>query len=224
MGGATLKRGPPPVGAVGQFPGPVFAGNPLQNTRRGRQTTRRRNLIGPPPHRHPRELLTRSRNPDFWIPQQSRRQPRNSAPARNRAICGRGDSQTRTPASRRSRSVFGPRFRRKPPPKHATGTLVNAPPGSDRPPTRIPDEMPTSRFPDLPNDLAGNRETPRQPEIGRFVAGATLRRGPPPVGAVGQFPAPVCAGNPLRNTRRSRQKTRRRNLIDPDGMGSHMNS
>ena len=46
--GATLKRGPPRVGALGQLPDPVFAGTPLRSTRRTRRDTRRRTLIGPP--------------------------------------------------------------------------------------------------------------------------------------------------------------------------------
>ena len=66
---------------------------------------------------------------------------------------------------------------------------------------RIPDEIPKSRFPDFPNNLAANGRFSRQPEIGRFVGGATLKHGPPPVGAIGQFPDPVSAGNLIKNAR-----------------------
>ena len=58
-----------------------------------------------------------------------RRCPRKSqifASTRNRAICGRGDPQTRTPAGRRNRSISGPRFHRKSPLKRATETSENA--------------------------------------------------------------------------------------------------
>ena len=85
MGGASLKRGPPPVGAVGQFPDPVFAGNPLRNTRRRNRKTRR---WAP-------DILARPRFPDF---PNSRWKSQFFAAALNRAIRWQGHSQTRTPA------------------------------------------------------------------------------------------------------------------------------
>ena len=74
---------------------------------------------------------------------------------------------------------------------------------------------PKSRLLDSPNNVAGNHKFSRWPEIGRFVGGATLKCAPPPVGAISQFPDPVFAGNPAKNTRRRRKKTCRRNPIDP---------
>ena len=47
MGGAALKRGLPPVGAIGQFPDPVFAGNPVKTARRRRRKTRDRFCFQP---------------------------------------------------------------------------------------------------------------------------------------------------------------------------------
>ena len=58
--GAFSIRGPPSVGAVGQFPEPVFAGNLLRNTRRRHQNARRWTPIDPP-------LLTSWPDPDFRI-------------------------------------------------------------------------------------------------------------------------------------------------------------
>ena len=82
-------------------------------------------------------------------------------------------------ASRRNRSISGPRFRWKPSLKRATGAAENKPPNSDRPPhIRVPDEIPKPRFADFPANVPGNRRFPRRPEIGRCVGGATPRRGP----------------------------------------------
>ena len=72
---------------------------------------------------------------------------------------------------------------------------------------------------DFPNkreiaDFRGKRRFPRRREIGRFGGGAILKREPPPVDAISRFSDPVFAGNPLYETRRRRQKTHRRNLID----------
>ena len=124
VGGATLNRGHTPVEAISKSAGPVFAGNPLANTRRRRQRTSRRSSTD-----SPHDALARSRNPDF----------RNS----------------------------------------------------------------------------GNRRFSRRPEIGRFAHGAPRKCGSPPDGAIGHFPDPVFAGSPLANTRRRRQKMRRRNPIGP---------
>ena len=56
--------------------------------------------------------------------------------------------------------------------------------------------MTASRFPDFPNNVAGNRRLSRRPENGRFVGGAPLKCGPSTVGAGGRFSGPVFAGNP----------------------------
>ena len=105
----------------------------------------------------------------------------------------RGDSQTRTPAGRRSRSISGPRFRRKPAKQHAAETSENAPRDSNRPPAT--DILARSRFPDFPNSVAGSRRFSRQPETGRVVGRPALRHGPPPFTPVRCPPAP--SGYPL---------------------------
>ena len=101
------------------------------------------------------------------------------AQARNRAICGRGDSLTRCPAGRRSRSISGPRFRRKPHPRHATETSVNAPPEHNRPPSyeflarsRNPDSMiPRTTSPGTPGFRVG-------PKSGDLWSGRLPTAGP----------------------------------------------
>ena len=97
--------------------------------------------------------------------------------------------------------------------QHATETPGNAPPESNRPPPLSPDEISKTRFPDVPSNVSGNRRFPRRPEIMRSVGGTTIRHEPLPVGANGQFPGPVSAGDALRDTQLRRPKTRHRNLI-----------
>ena len=139
------------------------------------------------------------RGPEIPIsasPQQCPRPSQSFASARNRAICGWGDSQARTPAGRRGRSISGSRFRRKPLSKTRDGGVRRLAAGIQWAPPRPPDEIPKSRFTEPANSVSGNRSFSRRPEIGQRVGGATLRRRPPRVAAIGQFSGPVFAGNP----------------------------
>ena len=113
----------------------------------------------------------------------------------------------RAPVGRRKWPISGPRFRRKPATIYAAETPENAPPDSNDPPSF--DVLTGSRNVDfrIPPTLLA--------EIGRVVGGSTLKSGPPRAGAIGQFPAPAFAGKFLGNAKRIRQKTRRRNPINP---------
>ena len=99
--------------------------------------------------------------------------------------------------------------------KRATETSVNTPAASNRPP-----HANSCRDPEIP--ISGSPEQClRKPQISASARNRVIcGRGDsqplaPPVGAVGQFADPVFAGKPPRNTRRRRQSTRRRHLIDP---------
>ena len=121
ISGRRFRRKPSPQRATetteNESPGSIRP--PLMNSRRGPET------------------------PISGFPRRRLRESQISASARNRAICGRGDSQTRAPAGRRNWSLFGPRFRRRPPQRQATQTPGNAPPKFKR---RDPG-IPVSGFP-----------------------------------------------------------------------------
>ena len=115
--------------------------------------------------------------PITGFPQECPRKSQILASARNRAICGRGGSQSQAPAGRRNWSISGPRFRREPSLKHAAGSPGNAPPEPYRP-YEFPRRPRNPRFlisPSMSPEIADLRVGPKS---GDLCAGRLPNVGP----------------------------------------------
>ena len=170
MSGGTLKCGPPPVGAGNRATQEMRVSEPRFRQKPPEKRATEASERAPPESKRPppRALWRYPGIPISGSPRQYCRKPQIFASARNRATCGRGDSQMRAFAGWRSWSVAGPHLRRTPPlnrRRRRQKTRRRDPVG--------PPQTTSGRDPEIP--ISGFPRQGRRPEIGLSNAGPRLQ-------------------------------------------------